>query len=209
MGKGSDDEEFLGKLTELFLAEGISSLTVAEIAGRLRCSRRRLYEVASTKEELFYAIARRHFGRVLDKGEDVSRETGDLPRVIATYLEIGAEASNRFSMQFMRDLDGSEQGRAIFDEYQVKRTMRLCELIDSGVASGVFVACHGLVVAEFIRGGARRIRDPDFLARAGVSITDAFHEFYRVLLGGLLLDKATAPVVYRTASSANNSTKAQ
>lgn len=188
-----DDEQFFEELTQLFLSEGMSGLTVADIAARLRCSRRRLYALAATKEELFHAIAQRHFNHVLVESEAVMKRTDDLPRVMATYLEIGAQASSRFSMQFLRDLEGSEQGQTLFDEYQLKRTMRLCELIDHGVASGVFVQCHGPVVSEFIRGAARQIRSPDFLARAGVTMNEAFHEFYRILLGGLLVNKTEAP----------------
>ncbi len=188
-----DDEQFFEELTQLFLLEGMSNLTVADIAARLRCSRRRLYALAATKEELFHAIAQRHFDHVLDESDAALKQADDLPRVMATYLEIGAQASSRFSMQFLRDLEGSEQGRVLFDDYQLQRTTRLCELIDQGVASGVFVRCHGLVVAEFIRGAARQIRSPDFLARAGVTMNEAFHEFYRILLGGLLVNKTEAP----------------
>ena len=55
MRKTLTDDEFFDALTNLLLAEGIKSLTVGEIASRMRCSRRRLYDIAQTKEEIFCA----------------------------------------------------------------------------------------------------------------------------------------------------------
>lgn len=69
MKKTLTDDEFLDTLMELVLAEGIRNLTIGEIAARLRCSRRRLYEIAQTKEEIFCAMVDRFFRGVLDKGE--------------------------------------------------------------------------------------------------------------------------------------------
>src|SRR3974390_1369355 len=55
------DNEFLDGLTNLFLREGITGLTVGEIAARLRCSRRRLYGIALTKEAIFSVMVDRYF----------------------------------------------------------------------------------------------------------------------------------------------------
>ena len=58
----------------------------------------------------------------------------------------------------------------------------------------MFAPCHGLVVSELILGAALRLRRPAFLAQANLTIEEAFQEFYRVLLGGLLIDSATPKV---------------
>ncbi len=52
------DEAFLEELTHLLITTGVSSLTIGEMAQRMRCSRRRLYEIAETKEELFVHVCR-------------------------------------------------------------------------------------------------------------------------------------------------------
>ena len=61
MAKGSTEEQFLNGLTDLFLAEGVRNLTVGDIVERMHCSRRRLYGVAWTKEEIFCAMVDRFF----------------------------------------------------------------------------------------------------------------------------------------------------
>jgi AcrR family transcriptional regulator len=56
------DEAFLEELTHLLITTGVSSLTIGEMAQRIRCSRRRLYEIAETKEELFVHVCRKCAG---------------------------------------------------------------------------------------------------------------------------------------------------
>ena len=90
-----------------------------------------------------------------------------------------------------------DSARGIFDHYQQVRTLRLSQLIDDGVHQGVFAPCHGLVVSELILGAALRLRRPAFLAQANLTLEDAFQEFYRVLLGGLLIDSATPKAARR------------
>jgi len=186
MKKTLTDDEFLDMLMELVLAEGIRNLTIGEMAARLRCSRRRLYEIAQTKEEIFCAMVDRFFRGVLDKGEALAGEKHDLPAAIAAYLDEGVKAGARISVGFLNDVEESEAARASFDHYQQTRTLRLAELVDEGVRTGVFIPCHGRVVSEVILGAALRLRRPGFLSEAGLTIEEAFQEFYRLLLSGLL-----------------------
>lgn len=192
MAKGSTQDAFLSGLEELLLSEGIRDLTVAQIAARLHCSRRRLYELAASKEELFCAMVERFFHSALVEGEAVLAREADPTVALSGFLNVGVRTGARVGAAFLRDVEAIDSARAIFDRYQEARTDRLRELIDDGVARGVFAPCHGRLVAEVILGAALRLRRPDFLARAGLTIDEAFAEFYRTLLGGLLV-KGTAP----------------
>ncbi|MBN9371873.1 MAG: TetR/AcrR family transcriptional regulator [Hydrogenophaga sp.] len=194
MRKNLTDDDFMDALTDLLLAEGINGLTVGEIAARLHCSRRRLYDVAQTKEEIFCAAAEHFFNRILGQSEALVGREQDLTAALAAYLNVGVQAAGRIGVQFLKDLEYSATARSIFDRYQQARTMRLSQLIDEGVQQGVFAPCHGLVVSELILGAALRLRRPAFLAQANLTIEEAFQEFYRVLLGGLLIDSATPKV---------------
>lgn len=189
MARAVSDKEFLDGLTGLFLAEGISSLTVGEIAKRMHCSRRRLYGVAETKEELFHIVVARLFQGLLDEG-DVLIGSGqqDITVTLADYLNIGLQAVGRMSAAFLKDIEEAAPSRSSFDAYQQARALGLAQLIDRGVNRGVFVPCHGQVVAETILGAALRLRRPTFLTTAGLTMEEAFQELYRVLLGGLLVD---------------------
>lgn len=197
MKKTTKDDEFLDALTHLLLAEGIRGLTVGEIAARMHCSRRRLYDIAQTKEEIFCVLTERFFSQILGQGEALASREEDLTGALAAYLDVGVQAASRISVPFLKDLEDSPAARSAFDNYQHARTVRLSQLVDEGVRQGVFVPCHGLVVSELILGAALRLRRPAFLARADLSIEEAFQEFYRLLLGGLLTDAAAPKAALR------------
>lgn len=188
MSRTTSDQEFLAGLTDLFLAEGVINLTVGEIAERMRCSRRRLYAIAQTKEEIFCAVVHRFFSARLEEGVALVRGQPDPTIALAAYLDIGVRAAGRMSSSFLLDIEAIESARAVFDAYQQARTTEMARLIDRGVSDEVFASCHGQVVAEIIFGAALRLRRPTFLSAAGLTIEQAFQEFYRVLLEGLLAD---------------------
>ncbi|MCA0327449.1 MAG: TetR/AcrR family transcriptional regulator [Proteobacteria bacterium] len=180
------DDEFMDQLTDLLCREGIKNLTIGEMAARLRCSRRRLYEIARTKEEIFCAAVEHYLRRQLREGEALLEQEQDQIAALAAYLDVGVRASAGISLQFVRDLEDSARARACFDAYQQARADKLSEFVDQGVRKGVFVDCHGLVVSELLLGAALRLRQTAFLARAKLSMEEAFQELYQVLLHGLL-----------------------
>lgn len=186
MSSRRSQEEFLSDLFELFRVEGVSDLTVGEIARRLSCSRSRLYSVAETKEDLFLVVARRHLNSLLEESDTLRAREGDVVETITQYLDIGVRASALLGVPFLRDLDASRQGRRLFDSYQEKRGHGLAKLVERGVAQGVFHPRHATLVAEILMGGALRIRRTRFLARAGLTLEEAFSEFYELLLHGLM-----------------------
>lgn len=188
------DEEFLQQLVSLLLAEGIAQLTVAEIARHLSCSRRRLYALAETKEGLFLTGARCLFEGLLQEGNAAITQASGIPDAIASYLDVGVRAAGRLSMAFLADLESSRQGRKLFDDYQMGRSQGLTHLIDEGARQGLFAPRHAQVVAEVMLGAALRIRRPGFLAKSGLTMEEAFHELYELLLNGLLLHKGPAGV---------------
>lgn len=180
------DEEFFRQLSDLLKAEGISGLSVAQIAARLRCSRRRLYDLAPTKEGLLYLVARSHFDGMLREGIEAASREGDAARAIAAYLRVGVTSTTGLSQSFLRDLEASDEGSKIFDRYQYARAEGGQRIVEDGIRRGDFNAHNPLVVIEVLLGMALRLRRPEFLEWAGLTISEAFEEAYSILLKGLL-----------------------
>ena len=61
--------ELLDALVDLLLAEGFAHLTLDELAGRLRCSKRTLYALAGSKEQLVRAVVVHFFERATTRVE--------------------------------------------------------------------------------------------------------------------------------------------
>lgn len=186
MAKRRTEEVFLKELTALLIVEGVSSLTIADIAQRMQCSRRRIYEIAATKEELFVNICRQVLDANLEKGFAAARGEADGAKAIATYLRATLNASG-LSKAALTDLDSTESGRAVFDAYQLARVRGLEDMIDDGVRQGLLVPHNPRVISEAILGAAHRLRNQRFLEETGLSIGAAFTEFYEIVLNGLLV----------------------
>lgn len=195
MAKRRTEEVFLKELTALLIVEGVSSLTIADIAQRMQCSRRRIYEIAATKEELFVNICRQVLDANLEKGFAAARGEADGAKAIATYLRATLNASG-LSKAALTDLDSTESGRAVFDAYQLARVRGLEDMIDDGVRQGLLVPHNPRVISEAILGAAHRLRNQRFLEETGLSIGAAFTEFYEIVLNGLLVKpQAGAPAI--------------
>lgn len=189
MKQALNDETFMDQLIQLFRQEGFRHFTIGDMAARLHCSRRRLYAVAESKEALFRVVVERSLSDQLAQGERVTRDETDLAVAIAAYLEVGVRGSHGVNPLWVADVDADEDTRAVFDAYQRARASRIADLINEGVRQGVFTPCHGRVIAECMLQASMRLRQPDFLNEAGVTLEEAFAEFYRVTLNGLLVDK--------------------
>ena len=63
--------ETLEALEALILSEGFSSLSVSDIASKLKCSKRTLYELAPSKKSLVLRALNNFFSRIREQGNDV------------------------------------------------------------------------------------------------------------------------------------------
>lgn len=177
------------QLADLLRAEGVS-MGVGEIAARLRCSRRRLYEVAPTKQGLLHAVAREHFGTGLRAGFEAAQAQTEPAAVITAYLNAGVATAVKLSTAFLKDLESTEEGREIIDSYQLARAHGLKEIMEAGIQQGHYNAHHSQVATEVVLGAAMRLRRAEFLADSGLTFDEAMEEAYALILHGLLAEPA-------------------
>ena len=179
------EHEFKRDLNALLITEGISSLTIADIATRLKCSKRRIYQIAPTKEALFLEVCKTVLNESLERGYAKAQAETEPEKEISAYLQATLNASGMKKACFV-DLDATVEGRKLFDDYQLARIRGLEEIIEKGVRQNVFSSTNPRLVSEAILGAAHRLRNQALLAEMGVSIGDAFSEFYTLILHGLL-----------------------
>ncbi|NLC36651.1 MAG: TetR/AcrR family transcriptional regulator [Alcaligenaceae bacterium] len=185
MSKRRSQEQFFQELTQLLITEGISGLTIAEMAARLKCSRRRLYEIAASKEEIFTKVCEQVLNNHLQKSLLAAHKESKADAAISIYLRSALNTSG-LAKAALIDLDSLEEGRAVFDAYQTARIRGLQEMMVRGMEEGVLAPHHPRAISEALIGAAFRLRDQNFLEEEGLSIGDAFNEFYNVILHGLL-----------------------
>lgn len=184
--KKRTSDDLLYELEEIFTREGFAHFTVANLAERLRCSKRTIYELASTKKDLVELVLSRRFSRVRDAGWRAAGKHKDPQARIRAYLQVGVAASQRTSNAFAEDVATDPDTARIFDHHQLRRTDGLRTLIEEGVRAGYFRGFHPYLVAEVMMVAVKRLREPDFLIEANISMGEAFEEFARLIQYGVL-----------------------
>lgn len=177
--------QFMQELRDLLLAEGIFNLTMADIAERLKCSRRRLYEIAPTKEELFLRIADETLRSLREAGVREAAKYSTPSEKILAYFECGVVVASQMTITFLRDLDRLEAGRRMFDEHQHARVRAAEKYIVDGIADGSFAPCPPRFVAEVLFLVVKELRDPEFQSAVGLSFEQGLRETYKLVLNGL------------------------
>lgn len=175
----------LADVEALFFAHGFRAITVDEMASRLKCSKRTLYELASSKQELFLLVIEDWLERIRHLGWQGALQHDDPERRIMAYLEPGVTESRPASRQFLTDLQSYRPALALLEAHQAQRTKVLMEIIEDGIRRERFKPFHAALVAEIFLAAVGRINEPAALERSGVEFSEAFDELFRILTHGL------------------------
>lgn len=191
------EERMLDALEEIFLEDGFRRVTIGELAARLRCSRTRLYALAPTKEDLFLRVVDRFLRRIRSLGDERLRAASDPVERIQAYLEPGVSETRSASATFSADVESFPPARRLFERHQRERTDGVSRLVAEGMRQGQFRGVHPDLVAEVMMVAVRRVMQPDFLARANLSMSEAFAEVGGLMRHGLLDAEGTAKAASR------------
>lgn len=176
----------LDGLQDVILKEGFAHLTIGDLAARMHCSRRTLYEIAPSKQEIVLMILQRFFKQVQDAAHAAARNEDDPGRKIFQYMQAGVVAAMRMSPIVVADIDRWTPASKVWQEHIRRRVAGLRELVQTGIDVGLFRGLHAHLVAEVMFASWLRIREPDFYVRQNISVADAFRELTKLLLHGLL-----------------------
>ena len=183
---GERHDAILAELEDIFLVEGFRDVNVSELASRLRCSKRTLYEIAPSKQELFLLVMDRWLRRIRHLGWQSALKESDPRKRFEVFLKPGIAESKKATKRFVADVNSFAPALSMLRKHQSERTEFLAELIEDGIKRGYFRPLHARMVAEVYLISISRVNEPDFLESVGVSFSEAFAELSELLLKGLL-----------------------
>jgi AcrR family transcriptional regulator len=178
-------EDLLAQVTEIFLAEGFTSVSVNDLAARMHCSKATLYAVGATKEKLVVAATKHFFGTEADRIEQAVAEHDDPQVKITTYLKGVAQAMRRNSPAFYTDMVTYGPTAEIYTRNTARAAERIQEMIDDGVRAGVFRATNGTFAAQVVAIAIEAVQSGTLLTRTGMSAAESFAELADLLFNGL------------------------
>ena len=173
------------RLVDLVLTQGFRHLTVDQVAAELNCSKRTLYTLASSKEQLAVLAVRHFFKRSTDQVEAAIARTRAPARRVTRYLEAVAEALRPASRAFRDDVAGFRPAAEIYEQNTLTAARRVRELIDEGTRAGAFRQVPAAFVSEVVTATMRRITSGEITSATGLSDAEAYSELARLVVAAV------------------------
>ena len=177
--------ELFEDLVALLISEGFAGFTLDDLAARLRCSKRTLYGLAGSKEQLVRAAVVHFFRRATTRVESaVAEESGPARRLTVYLRSVSAELAP-VSPRFFDDVAAFEPAAEVYERNTRAAAGRVQQLIDEGVAGGAFRDVHVAFAAEVITSVMVRIQQRQVAASTGLADAEAYEQLAQLLLHGL------------------------
>ncbi|MFI5956218.1 TetR/AcrR family transcriptional regulator [Cryptosporangium sp. NPDC051539] len=177
--------ELLDALVALLLAEGFAAFTLDDLAARLHCSKRTLYSIAGSKEQLVRAAVVRFFRQATVAVETAVAREPDPAARIAVYLQAVAAALRPASAAILDDVASFAPAAEIYERNTRAAARRIRDLVDEGVASGAFREAHTGFVADVVASTMVRIQNRQVALATGLSDAEAYAELATLVTRGL------------------------
>jgi AcrR family transcriptional regulator len=181
---GVRHREVLDQLEGSFLADGFSGRSVRELAAHVGCSRRTLYELAPSKEQLVLLVLDRFLHRVGRAALDNIDPGASHADQIRAYFT-GAVELQRLTHVFAEDLADEPAARRLFDRHFEFVMSVTAGIVRRGVAAGEFRPVSPSVVAGVLAGSALYFNQSGFLAEAELDHDAAVDELLELVTRSL------------------------
>ena len=177
--------ELFDALVTLLLAEGFAHLTLDDVAARLRCSKRTLYALAGSKEQLVRAAVVHFFERATSRVEAAVAACTDPEQRLAAYLRAVADELAAASARFVDDMAAFPPAAEVYARNTEAAARRVGELIAEGVDAGAFRDVPVSFAAEVITTTMVAIQQRRVAAATGLGDAEAYEALATLLLHGL------------------------
>lgn len=177
--------ELFDDLVELLLGEGFGQVTLDDLAARLRCSKRTLYGIAGSKEQLVRAAVVHFFRRATARVEAALAAESTPAARLSGYLHAVSAELAPASPRFFDDVAAFQPAAEVYERNTRAAAHRVRQLIDEGVAAGAFREVHVAFAADVITSVMVRIQRRQVAGSTGLADAQAYGHLAELLLHGL------------------------
>ncbi len=171
------------------MERGFADMTIGEIAGGAGCSRRTLYEIAPSKEQLVLVVLDRFLNK---KGRSALQAINHDDPVIdqlRSYLTGGLEFQLKATLS--EDLADDAPARRLVDRHYRFAMTVVERLVRIGIDQGEFRQVNAAVVAATVAGASLYLGQPEIFSDIGLPATELVDQMLDVVLPSLPLPSAS------------------
>lgn len=168
--------EILDQLGEIFMDEGFMHLTIEGLAARLRCSRRTLYDLAPSRNELVLVVVDRRLRRIGRVAEEFLRTIDEPFELLERFMLAGRSERHLSSSRMAEDATQTPSVSRLTQDYYRYHAAITQSIIEVGIERGVFRPVNARVLAEIVDGAFERFGNPVFRQQSGLTFEDATAE---------------------------------
>lgn len=185
---GHRHREVLDHIEGLFLERGFADITIAEIAAGVGCSRRTIYELAPSKEQLVLMVIDRSMHRLGRAALDSVRPDDPLIDQLRQYIEGGIDLHRHAGLY--DDLADHAPARRLVDRH-FRFVMSVVErLVDLGIERGEFNPVTPAVVAAVVAGSSVYLIQPELVDDIRLDFGDLVSEMLDLTLAALPIEES-------------------
>lgn len=148
--------ELWQQLGALFLREGFRNLTIGDLAARLSCSRRTLYSLAESRDELVRGVVEQLFEQRLRAAHDAAADAAPGADAVVAMLANGLLALDASAL-FVEELRSRPSTAAMFTGYRERERAALVEVLADAAAAGRLAVDDPELVADVLDGAVERL----------------------------------------------------
>jgi AcrR family transcriptional regulator len=182
--------EVLDQLEEMFQTDGVASFTIAELAAGVGCSRRTLYELAPSKDQLVLVV----LDRLLHKKGRASlakiKETDPIVEQLRAYITGGVHIHLNASV--FDDMAEDPAGLRVIDTHYRYVMTVLERLVALGIERGELAShLNPALIAAILAGASQYLSQPEILSLVAQDEADALHQLLDLLAPALNAETVT------------------
>lgn len=193
------DEELrtrvLDQARDKFLREGFTSTSMDDIAGDLRMSKKTIYRLFPSKEDILERVIDRIMNFMYEKRLRPVFESGlDPIAKIVVLLRTVAQITKLVSPRVLREIStGMPRLFARIDEFRRQKMLKhFPVIIADGIRGGYFIDRPPELMAGIAINCIRSVTNPEFALAHGIRFSELLPLVVEMVIGGLLTDKGRA-----------------
>jgi AcrR family transcriptional regulator len=190
-------ERFLSETLQLMNEQGLS-FTLAQLASQLAVSKRKIYELFASKDELVGAVLDEILRDLKQQVADITAKPnlGYIDKLKALMMA-SPKALGPLSARAITDIKRQMPDEWLnYEAFFEDRWQRVADILQQGVTAGIFRTVNMKILWKIYRGSINELGDYQFLTQNNSTFHSTMEQTIDILIYGVFADPARREIAY-------------